>query len=349
MVGIARAIACAVVLASPICVLHGQTISVEADITAGYSGEEVRAAASQLRVFGDGPAKIRYFAEALWAGRWAGDDEVIGGSLIGVDPIGTDVFGAAYPYRRKLQVMEAYAERYFNARGFIFGGRAGQFRTPFGIYTRSDYGYTGFVRAPLIRYDGYFALSNNWLEQGAMITAGLPQLFFEASVGRPHDLGTALRRSGTDGSIRVQGYHGPLIVGVSHSRSNPYMPIRFAPGRQAFTGVDVRFASASGIQLRGEAIKGRSFNGVSTTGWYVDGIVHRAGMGPFTAVVRGESLDYIASAPFARAASRFTLGTRVRLPGRVTAQVNYLRQNGDMPRIYDSSLDVSITYSLRIR
>ena len=349
MVRIARAIACAVVLASPICVLHGQTISAEADITAGYSGEEVRAAASQLRVFGDGPAKIRYFAEASWAGRWAGDDEVIGGSLIGVDPIGTDVFGAAYPYRRKLQVMEAYAERYFNARGFIFGGRAGQFRTPFGIYTRSDYGYTGFVRAPLIRYDGYFALSNNWLEQGAMITAGLPQLFVEASVGRPHDVGTALRRSGTDGSIRVQGYHGPLIVGVSHSRSNPYMPIRFAPGRQAFTGVDVRFASASGIQLRGEAIKGRSFNGVSTTGWYVDGIVHRAGMGPFTAVVRGESLDYIASAPFARAASRVTLGTRVRLPGRVTAQVNYLRQNGDMPRIYDSSLDVSITYSLRIR
>jgi hypothetical protein len=127
------------------------------------------------------------------------------------------------------------------------------------------------------------------------------------------------------------------------------MPIRFAPGRQAFTGIDVRFASASGIQLRGEAIKGRSFNGVSTTGWYVDGIVHRVGMGPFTAVIRSESLDYIASAPFARTASRFTLGTRVRLPGRITTQVNFVQQHGDMPRIYDSSLDVSITYSLRIR
>ena len=354
MVNTARAIACAVILASSICVssigvLHAQTISAEADITAGYSGEEVRAAASQLRVFGDGPARVRYFAEVSWAGRWAGDDPVIGGGLIGVDPIGTDVFGAAYPYSRRVQVMEAYAEQYFKARGFLVGGRAGQFRTPFGIYTQSDYGYSGFVRAPLIRYDGYFALSNNWLEQGAMVTAGLPQLFVEASVGRPHDVGTSQRRNGTDESIRVQGYRGPLIVGLSHARSNPYMPIRFAPGRQAFTGVDVRFSSASGIQLRGEAIKGRSFDGVSTTGWYLDGILHRVGMGPFTAVIRGESLDYIASAPFAREASRFTLGTRVRLPGRITAQVNYMQQHGDMPRIYDSSLDVSLTYSLRIR
>jgi hypothetical protein len=72
-------------------------------------------------------------------------------------------------------------------------------------------------------------------------------------------------------------------------------------------------------------------------------------MGPFTAVVRGESLDYTAPSPRARSASRFTIGTRVRLPGRVTTQVNYLRQQGDMPRIYDSSLDVSFTYSLRIR
>src|SRR5215212_4343385 len=206
MVITARAIACALVFASPICSLHGQTISAEADITAGYSGEEVRAAASQLRVFGDGPAKIRYFAEASWAGRWAGDDPVIGGGLIGVDPIGTDVFGAAYPYRGRVQVMEAYAERYFSARGVLFGGRAGQFRTPFGIYTRSDYGYSGFVRAPLIRYDGYFALSNNWLEQGATITAGLPQLFVEASIGRPHDVGSSRRQDGRDESIRVQGY-----------------------------------------------------------------------------------------------------------------------------------------------
>jgi hypothetical protein len=349
MVNTARSIACVLFIGASVCVAHGQTPSAEVDVTAGYSGEEIRAAATQLRVFGDGPSQIRYFAEMSWGRRWAGDDPVLGGGLIGVDPIGTDVFGAAYPYSQRLQIMEAYAERYFRHRGFLIGARAGQFRTPFGIYTRSDYGYSGFVRAPLIRYDGYFALSNNWLEQGATITAGLPQLFVEASLGRPHDVGTSQRRSGMDESIRVQGYHGPFIVGVSHARSNPYLPTYFAKGRQAFTGVDVRFASSQGVQIRSELIQGHSYEGVSTTGWYVDGMLHRPVMGPFTAVVRGESLDYIAAAPFARAASRFTIGTRVRLPGRLTAQVNFMHQDGDMPRIYDSSVDFSVTYSIRYR
>jgi hypothetical protein len=349
MVNTTRSIACVLFLGASVCVAHAQTPSAEVDVTAGYSGEEIRAAATQLRVFGDGPSQIRYFAEMSWGGRWAGGDPVLGAGLIGVDPIGTDVFGAAYPYRQRLQFIEAYAERYFRRRSFLIGARAGQFRTPFGIYTRSDYGYSGFVRPPLIRYDGYYALSNNWLEQGATITAGHPQLFVEASLGRPHDVGTSQRRSGMDQSIRVQGYHGPFIVGVSHARSNPYLPTYFAVGRQAFTGVDVRFTSSQGVQIRSELIQGHSYEGVSTTGWYVDGMLHRPVMGPFTAVVRAESLDYTARAPFARAASRFTIGTRVRLPGRLTAQVNFMHQNGDMPRIYDSSVDFSVTYSLRYR
>jgi hypothetical protein len=349
MVSPLRTLTCGVIFAASIAVARAQTPSAEVDLSAGYSGEEIRAAASQIRVFGDAPGSIRYFGEVSWAGRWAGDDPVFGGGLIGIDPIGTDVFSAAYPYRRRAQVMEVYAERYFSPSRFLLGARVGQFRTPFGIYSRSDYGYTGFVRAPLIRYDGYFALSNNWLEQGAVITAGLPQLFVEASVGRPHDVGTSQRRSGTDGSIRVQGYRGPLVIGVSHARSNPYMPPRFAHGRQAFTGVDVRFSSPAGVQLRSEVINGHSYEGVSTTGWYVDGIVHRVEMGPFTAVVRGESLDYTAPSPFARGATRFTIGTRVRFPARVTTQVNFVQQHGDMPRIYNKSVDFSVTYSLRYR
>lgn len=349
MVTTARTLACAGLLAASVCVAHGQTVSAELDVTGGYSGEEIRAAASQLRLFGDGPAGIRYFGEVSWGGRWAGSDPIRGGLLNGVDPIGSDVFGAAYPYRKRLQMMEVYAERYFTPRGLLLGARGGQFRTPFGIYTRSDYGYSGFIRPPLIRYDGYFALSNTWLEQGAMVTGGLPQLFVEASLGRPHDVGTAKRRDGTTGSIRVQGYHGPFIVGVSHARSNPYLPARFAVGRQAFTGVDFRFASSEGIQVRGEAVRGHSYKGVSTIGWYVDGIVHRVAMGPFTAVVRGERLDYTAPSPRARAARRFTVGTRVRLPGHLTAQVNLVRQHGDMPRIHDTSVDVTLTYSLRYR
>ena len=85
-----------------------------------------------------------------------------------------------------------------------------------------------------------------------------------------------------------------------------------------------------GFQARGEFLKGHSHEGVSTIGFYADGIVHRPGMGP--ALIRGEWLDYDASAPRAREARRLTLATRVRLPGPVTLQLNYLRR-GDLPHI----------------
>jgi hypothetical protein len=219
---------------------------------------------------------------------------------------------------------------------------------PFGIYSRSDHGYSGFLRPPLIRYDGYFGISNNWLEDGAMLTAGVPQLFVEASVSRPHDVGFAIRREGVDASIRAQAYRGQFVFGASHARSNPYLPPRFAVGRQAFSGADVRWAHPSGLQARGEFLKGHSYEGVSTTGWYVDGIIHRPGMGPFTAVIRGEQMDYTAPEPRDRRARRLTLGTRARLPGPVTLQINYLRQRGNLPRIKSHSIDFSATYSFRM-
>jgi hypothetical protein len=348
VVDVRRAIALPLVLCAATAA-HAQTLSSELDLTAGYSGEQIRAAASQLRLFGEVGAGIEVFAEAAWGDRWSGDAPVIGESLNGADPMGSDVFGAAYPYKGRIQLTEAFAERSFRPRGAVIGIRGGRFRLPFGIYNRSDHGYTGFVRPPLIRYDGYYGVSNNWMEDGAMVTAGLPQLFVEASLSRPHDVGFAHRRPGTDGSLRVQGYRAGVIMGVSYARSNPYMPIRFAQGRQAFTGIDARWAHESGVQARGEFLKGRSFDGVSTSGWYVDGMLHRPGMGPFTALIRGEALDYTAPSPRAKSAHRLTLGTRVRLPGPVTVQVNYLRQRGDLPHIKAHTIDVSATYSLHAK
>jgi hypothetical protein len=324
------------------------TIAAEIDLTAGYSGEDIRATASQLRMFGKSPGDVEFFAEAVWGDRWAGDAPVIGDGLSGVDPMGTDVFGSAYPYAGSMVLTEIYGERYFRPRGSLLGVRAGRFRMPFGIYNRSEYGYSGFLRPPLIRYDGYFGVSNNWLEEGAMFTAGVPQLFVEASISRPHDVGFAVRRDGTDASIRVQGYRGQFVVGASYARSNPYLSPRFAVGRQAFSGVDVRWAHPAGLQARGELLTGHSYEGVSTIGWYIDGIVHRPGMGPFTALIRGEYLDYDASPPRARMAKRLTLATRVRMPGPVTLQLNYLRQRGDLPHIKSQSVDFSATYSFRI-
>jgi hypothetical protein len=328
---------------------RAQTPSAELDITGGYSGEQISAAAVQGRVFGDTGSRgaIQYFAEAAWGQRWSG--VITGGGNAGADPLASDVFGAAYSYANKVQLVEAYAERYFHPHGAVLGARVGQFRTPFGIHDRSDYAYSGFIRAPLIRYDGYWALSNNYMERGALFTAGVPQLFVESSIGKPHDIGSSQRRDGTDESVRVQGYLGPFIVGVSQVRSEPYLPAAFALGRQVFTGTDVRWAHSFGVQLRGEFLTGHSFDGVSTTGWYVDGFLHHVGMGPFTVVVRDESLDYTAPAPFAESERRFTMGTRVRLPGYVTAQINYMHQHGDLPHLHDSSLDFTFTYSVRYR
>jgi hypothetical protein len=296
-----------------------ETIAAEVDITTGYSGEDIRAAAMQFRISGEGPARVQFFAEAAWGDRWAGGAPVIGQSLSGVDPMGSDVFGATYPYGGRVRLMEMYAERYFNPAGVMLGVRGGRFRMPFGIYNRSDFGYTGFLRPPLIRYDGYFGVSNNWLEDGAMFVAGLPQLFVEGAISRPHDVGFAVRREGVDASIRAQGYRGQFIVGVSHARSNPYLSPRFAVGRQAFSGVDVRWAHPTGLQAR-----------------------------PFTAVIRGERMDYTAPEPRDRRAKRLTLGTRVRFSGPVTLQLNYLRQQGDLPRLKSHSLDFSATYSVRV-
>ena len=112
--------------------------------------------------------------------------------------------------------------------------------------------------------------------------------------------------------------------------------------------MDVRWAHPSGVQARSEILTGRSFDGVTTTGWYVDGILHLLRMGPVTGVTRVESLDYDASPPFARSAHRFTVGTRIRMPGPITMQVNYLRQGGDLPHIKKQSIDFSATYSIRM-
>lgn len=258
--------------------LHAQAISSELDLTAGYSGEEIGAAASQIRLFGEAPARVVFFVEAAWGDRRAGDAPVVGERLSGVDPIGTDVFGAAYPYSGRVVVMEAFAEKYFKPGGALLGVRAGRFRTPFGIYHRTDHGYSGFLRPPLIRYDGYFGLSNNWLEEGVTLTVGMPQLFIKGSVSRPHDVGFAKRRNGTDGSIRLQGYRGAFVAGVSYARSNPYLSPRFAgaarrsPARMFVGRIDPAFRHAASCS-RGTRLKacrrpvGTSMDSFIARGW----------------------------------------------------------------------------------
>jgi hypothetical protein len=323
-----------VTLAVP--VVLGQTVTVEADVTAGYSKEgdnHVSALATQIRSFGELRSGLRFFVEGVWGNRSGGDT--------------SDAFSAAYPYGGRVQAMEAYAEQLFTPRRTLLGFRAGRYRTPFGIYNRSDYDYSGLLRAPLVRYAGYFALSNTFLEQGVDVTAGIPQLNVETSLGVPADVGGAIRRSGFDSVTRVQAYYGSVIVGASRIMTNPSQPATFAVGRAVFNGLDLRWMQ-SGFQVTGEWLGGQPFNGTTTTGWHLDGSVHQPRMGPVTAVLRVEQLDYdTAISEFVIHARRQTAGARVRLPRGVTAQVGFLHQQ-DSSQPYRKAMDAALTYSLRL-
>lgn len=309
---------------------HAQTALTEFDVTIGHSTEGVEAASSQVRIFGDAVGGWRYYLEGTWAHVWGPE---------------SDVFGAAYPYDKRIHPMEMYAENTFQSGPYIIGTRAGRFRTPFGIYSRSDHAYNGFLRGPLIRYGDYWALSNNFLEGGVAVMAGTPRLFAEASLGKPQDEDDHGRRNGLDRTVRVQGSARSLIVGASYIRTLPSEARPFARGVTVFNGIDVRWMH-DGVQLRGEWIEGRPFDGVRTFGGYIDAIVHRPEMGPVTAVFRAERLDYVAGR-FSRYPRRYTTGARVRVSGTLAGQINVVRQPGDSGAAGISAVDLALTVSLR--
>lgn len=308
-----------------------QTATGELDVTVGSSTENVQAVSSQLRLFGDAVAGWQYFLEVSWA-QQSGRE--------------SDAFGTAYPYDKRIRPSEMYAERTMLRGPYLAGVRVGQFRTPFGISGRSDQGYNGFTRAPLIRYPGYWALSNTSLEDGVSVMAGRPRLFAEASVGIPRDQDAEYkRRDGVDTTLRVQGTIGGVIVGVSHVHTQPLQVYSWATGASVFTGVDVRWMH-DGVMLRGEWIDGHPFNNTRTFGGYVDALVHRPAMGIVTAVFRAERLDYEAGlhSSYPR---RYSAGARVRLSSLVSGQVNVIRQPADVGLPATSAIDFSLTFSAR--
>ena len=60
-----KAAARAVLVAATLCAspARGQSLTAEADVTAGYSTDEVAAVATQLRAFGDLKAGVRFYLE----------------------------------------------------------------------------------------------------------------------------------------------------------------------------------------------------------------------------------------------------------------------------------------------
>jgi hypothetical protein len=306
-------------------------LTTEVDLTVGQSTDDVRAAGTQARIFGALPRDWRFYAEATWADTW-GDEH-------------SDAFGSAYPYNRRVRPMELFVEKTVTSARSLWGTRLGRYRAPFGLSSRGDHAYTGFLRAPLIRYGGYWALSNNFLETGASVVAGTPRIFAEVSLGIPQDEDDLHRARGFDRIGRVQATVGDVIVGTSYIHTQPFVEQPWTRGATEFSGVDARWMKA-GVQLRGEWITGRPFSGAHTDGGYADVMVHRPFMKAVTAVARAERLDYDAGrrSSYPR---RYTAGAKVRLSSMLVAHVNVVREPAYDDEPAETSLDVAITFSVR--
>jgi hypothetical protein len=324
--------ALAFVCLPPAASVHGQTVAAEVSQSVGVSTEDIAGAGTQVRVLGEAGSGLRLQLEGAWGIRSTESE--------------SDVFGTAYPYEGGFQVIEAYGEYFFAPRQWVRSVKGGRYRTPFGIYAASEHAYVGFLRPPLIRYGEYYALSTGYLEHGVDVVVGAPRLSVELSVGTPGDVGEAIRRSGVDTVVRAEGTAGSLIVGVSFIDTTPYMPERWAKGRARFGGVDARWMGG-GVQVRGEWLSGRPFDGTTTTGGYADVIVHRPVMGPVTALLRAERLAYAAPEPHALYSHRYAAGVRVRLWRGLATSIGISHQAGQMTQSRRTAIDFGVTYTAR--
>jgi hypothetical protein len=308
-----------------------QAAAVEVVQSVGGSTESLASAAVQTRAIAEPVRGLRLRFETAWGTRTDGE---------------SDVFGTAYPYEGHVDLVESYAEWLRDGRG-LRAVKAGRYRTPFGLSNASDHAYVGFLRPPLIRYADYWAISSGYLEHGVDVLVGAPQLSLEMSLGRPGDIGKALRRSGWTGAVRAEGSAGPWIVGVSFVNTMPYEPIEWAPGRTHFGGIDARWMRA-GVQFRGEWLFGQYSDAATTTGGYVDAIVHARAMGRVTALARAERLDY-ATIPeeYGLRTHRYSAAMRVRVWEGLSASLGMAHQRGQQTQSRPTAVDVGISWALR--
>jgi hypothetical protein len=300
-----------------------QTTVLDVTQSVGTSSEAVSAAGVQARALAEPVRGLRLVGEGAWGDRRG--------------PV-SDVFGTAYPYGGRVDIIEAYAEWLRPGTG-LRALRAGRYRTPFGISSASDHAYLGFLRPPLIRYGSYYALSTGYLEHGVDVLAGAGPVSVEGSVGRPGDVGTT--RAG-----RVEIAGRGLVLGASAIDTMPYLPETFAKGRARYTGLDLRWMRR-GVQVRGEWLSGRPFDGTTTAGGYLDLIAHTRRMDRLTALARVETLDYDTTTRFALKTHRVSGGARLRLWQQLAVSAGLAHQFGQQTQHERTALDLGLTWAWR--
>ncbi len=191
---------------------------------------------------------------------------------------GSDAFGVAYPSQTSdVRPMEAYVKTVRSGRSLI--ERPG-WPLPHAVprLSAAAHGYSGFTRAPLIRYGGNSALSNTALEADASVLVGVPSLTVEAGLGRPPDLCAFLGPRRSTGVIRARCSTYLSDCRVSHINTRAHAEGPWVRGRTTFTGVDGRSIQQS-IRCAASGLPAcRGTRG--QRGGHIDVTVHRVRMGP---------------------------------------------------------------------
>jgi hypothetical protein len=184
-------------------------------------------------------------------------------------------------------IREAYGEWELRRGPGAQRLRLGRFQVPFGIYNRSELYYVGLVIDPIVKYYpfegphlgrseqgiGYLGASGAWQVEGALFG---------------DDGGVeGFAPSGGEGSLRVQRFTGPLILGLNALRGHALHPDSGQRGTVRFFGLDVRYSRPTLI-LRGELLSGRVPGG-SPRGFYLDALYHPVSLHRVTFVGRAEA------------------------------------------------------------
>ena len=277
--------------------------------------EASRPAPRQIRAFGEGPAPIRFFVEVAWGARY----------FPAARPkSATDVFGTAYPYQNRAQVIEAYGERTFRPGGRLVGIRPDGSAHRSGISTRSDHACCRLHA----RADDSLRRLLRAVEQLSGARRRSSSSARRRRISRPASAAAVGRRrrcSGVPASIRCSAAKRTLSLGDRRREPLPRdaLPagVTSRKGRAVFTGVDVRWM-CSGIQLRGEVPQRPAVRRHDD-----DGRLHRPAGAP-----RGDgpgdggraALSGSTTTPFRSSCClprRAMAGARIRIPGGLTAQI----------------------------
>ena len=193
------------------------------------------------------------------------------------DESGSDAFGAAYPYDRDAAADGDVRRATVPARGAALVGS----RRPLPRAVR----HLRPERSRLQRLPARAAhpvrqrtgrSRTRFSKRGVDVLAGRPSLYSrdEPRARRSETRGVRAAAGARHGDPRA-GVLRSLIVGASYLHTQPSRTRPFVQGDMEFGGVDARWMRG-GVQLRGEWIGGRPFDGVATRGGYVDARPRRA-------------------------------------------------------------------------